>query len=97
MRSLFGITLAAVSLSFAAGCAGMIVGSPAWFERQKPDVQPMAAADLQCSDKPIEYAAVSSNDYREVEARGCGKKARYQLIKVGPIQKWSKSSDVTPM
>jgi hypothetical protein len=96
MRLTFLVALAASS-SLLAGCAGMIVGSPAWFDRQKPDVQELAAVDLQCGDKPIEYAPVSSGDYREVEARGCGKKAHYQLIKVGPIQKWSKSSDVSAM
>jgi hypothetical protein len=89
-----------VSLLFAqsvAGCAGMIVGSAGWFDRQKPDVQPMAAGDLQCADKPIEYAPVALGDYREVEARGCEKKARYHLVKIGPVGHWSKSSDVTPM
>lgn len=97
MRSLFVLVLGAACAQFTVGCAGMIVGSAGWFDRQKPDVQPMAAADLQCADKPIEYAPVAMGDYREVEARGCGKKAHYQLIKVGPVGHWSKSSDVTPM
>jgi len=81
----------------AAGCAGMIAGSPAWFERQKPDVQELAAADLQCADKPIEYKPVSGDDYREVEAKGCGKKVSYKMIKIGPVSKWSKATDVSQL
>jgi hypothetical protein len=75
----------------------MIVGSAGWFDRQKADVEPLAAADLQCAGQPIEYAPVAMGDYREVEAHGCGKKARYHLVKVGFVQNWSKSSDVSPL
>lgn len=88
--------LAAVS-SLVAGCAGMIAGTPAWFERKRPDVEPIASADLSCTGTPIEFSAVAMNDYREVEAHGCGKKVRYKLVKVSLIEKWVKSSDVTPM
>jgi len=95
MRTVLALVLSATCV-WTAGCAGMIVGSPGWFDRQKPDVQSLAAADLGCADA-IEYAPVAMNDYREVEARGCGKKAHYELIKVGPMKKWSKSSDVTAM
>ncbi len=95
MRNLLTLILVA-TCAWTAGCAGMIVGSPGWFDRQKPDVQSLAAADLACTDT-IAYAPVAMNDYREVEARGCGKKARYELIKVGPVKHWAKSSDVTPM
>ena len=88
--------LAAVS-SLIAGCAGMIVGTPAWFERKRADVEPVASADLSCTGAPIEFAAVAMNDYREVEAHGCGKKVRYKLVKVSLVEKWVKSSDVAPM
>lgn len=93
------VSLAAVVLcsSFAAGCAGMIAGTPAWFDRKKPDVEPVASADLGCVGTPIEFSAVSHDDFREVEARGCGKKVRYKLVKVSLIEKWVKSSDVSAM
>jgi len=97
MRTSLMLVVSLVGAQALAGCAGMIVGSASWFDRQKPDVQPMAATDLQCADKPIDYSPVAMGDYREVEAHGCAKKVRYELVKVGPIQHWSKSSDVTPM
>ena len=75
----------------------MIAGTPAWFDRKKPDVEPVASADLACVGAPIEFSAVAMNDYREVEARGCGKKVRYKLVKVSLIEKWVKSSDVSAM
>lgn len=87
----------AVASSLLAGCAGMIAGSEFWFERKKPDVEPLAASDLDCKGKPIEFTPVTMGDYREVEARGCGKKAQYQLVKVGFAEDWKRSSDVTPM
>jgi hypothetical protein len=96
MRKLFVLVLGAACVQFTAGCAGMIVGSAGWFDRQRPDVQALASTDLACTDA-IDYAPVAMGDYREVEARGCGKKAHYQLIKVGPIKHWSKSSDVSAM
>jgi hypothetical protein len=95
MRGFLALMLVA-TCAWTAGCAGMIVGSSGWFDRQKLDVQDLAAADLACTDA-IQYAPVSMNDYREVEACGCGKKAHYALIKIGPIHKWSKSSDVTTL
>ncbi len=97
MRSTLALMIGLVFAQGTLGCAGMIVGSAGWFDRQKPDVQPMAANDLACPDQPISYTPVAMNDYREVEARGCGKKAHYELIKIGPVKKWSKSSDVSPM
>ncbi len=96
MRSVLVLVVGAACMQFAVGCAGMIVGSAGWFDRQKPDVAPMAAGDLACTG-PIDYTPVAMNDYREVEARGCGKKARYELVKVGPVGHWKKSSDVTAM
>jgi hypothetical protein len=97
MRSILVLLIGAACAQGTLGCAGMIVGSASWFDRQKPDVQSLATNDLACTDKPIEYAPVSMGDYREVEARGCGKKAHYEMIKIGPVKKWSKSSDVSPM
>jgi hypothetical protein len=96
MRTALVIVLGLACVQLTTGCAGMIVGSAGWFDRQRSDVQPLAANDLACTD-PIEYAPVAMGDYREVEARGCGKKTHYQLIKVGPMKHWSKSSDVTAM
>jgi hypothetical protein len=96
MRRLLVLMLGAACLQSAVGCAGMIVGSAGWFDGQKPDVTPLAAKDLACSD-PLDYTPVSMGDYREVAARGCGKEAHYQLIKVGPFSHWSKSSDVKTM
>jgi hypothetical protein len=75
----------------------MIVGSQAWFDNQRGDVEPVAKTDLACTDKPLEFAAVTMDDYREVEARGCGKKVKYKHLKVGMVQKWVKSSDVAPL
>jgi hypothetical protein len=79
------------------GCGSMIAGSGAWFENQKPDVEPLAKADLACNDKPIQFAAVSGDDYREVEARGCGKKVTYKLVKIAFVEKWQKAGDVTAL
>jgi hypothetical protein len=85
------------SSSLFAGCAGMIAGSHDWFERKRPDVEPKAAADLGCTGQPLEFVAVSHDDYREVEAHGCAKKARYRMVKVGPVENWEKSSDVSAL
>jgi hypothetical protein len=76
---------------FCTACAGMIAGSKGWFDGQKSDVEPKAKSDLGCSDKPLEFSPVTMDDYREVEARGCGKKARYKFVKVGPVGNWVKS------
>jgi hypothetical protein len=97
MRTSLVFIVSLVCAQSVAGCAGMMVGSASWFDRQRPDVQPLAAGDLQCADKPIDYSPVAMGDYREVEAHGCGKKARYELVKIGPVKHWSKSSDVTSM
>lgn len=86
----------AVSAS-TVGCAGMIAGSSSWFDRQREDVEPKATADLSCGGQSITYAPVKMDDYREVEARGCGKKVKYDYVKVGPVGKWSKAGDVTQM
>ena len=75
---------------FSMAC-GMIVGSRGWFDGQKSDVEPKAASDLSCSAKKVEYKPVTMDDYREVEASGCGKKARYKFVKVGPVGNWVKS------
>lgn len=97
-RSSLAFLVASVALSsLVAGCAGMVAGTPAWFERKRPDVEPVASADLSCTGAPIEFAAVAMNDYREVEAHGCGKKVRYKLVKVSLVEKWVKSSDVSPI
>jgi hypothetical protein len=80
---------------FSIGCAGMIAGSPGWFENKRADVEPTASTDLACTGKPIEFAAVTMDDYREVEARGCGKKVRYKFTKISFVEKWVKSSEVS--
>lgn len=85
-----GITVSISSL----GCAGMMAGSSAWFDRQRPDLETKASADLACTGKPIAFAAAKGDDYREVEARGCGKKVSYTYVKVGPVSSW-KGSDVS--
>ena len=95
-RSLASVAVV-VCAYFSSGCAGMIAGSHAWFDGKKADVEPTASSDLACSGKPIDFVAVSSDDYREVEAHGCGKKVRYKYTKVAFVEKWVKSSDVTPM
>src|SRR5262245_22611749 len=82
---------------FSTGCAGMMAGSHDWFEGKRSDVEPTASADLSCTGKPIEFVAVTMNDYREVEAHGCGKKVRYKYTKVAFVEKWVKSSDVATM
>lgn len=88
-RALFSITLVA-SLS-STGC-GAIVGSQGWFDGQRSDVEPKAASDLSCDVKSVEFTPVMMDDYREVEANGCGKKARYKFVKVGPMGgNWVKS------
>jgi len=86
-----------VTALLVTGCASMIAGSPAWFEGQKPDVEVLAKEDLACPDKPITYTAPTGDDYREVQAAGCGKKALYKLVGVGPVKSWSKSGEVTPL
>jgi len=72
----------------------MIAGSSAWFENQRADVEPLAAADLACQGKPLAFKAVAMDDYREVEATGCEKKVRYKLVKVAMISKWVKAGEV---
>ncbi|WP_394825783.1 hypothetical protein [Pendulispora albinea] len=95
--SLFSLAAIAMASTFAMGCASMIVGSSAWFDKQRPDVEPVASSDLACTVKPLEFVAVSHGDFREVEARGCGKKVQYKLVKVSFVEKWVKSSDVKPI
>ena len=83
------LSLALITSLSTAGC-GAIVGSRGWFDGQKPDVEPKAASDLGC--KSLEFEPVMMDDYREVEASGCGKKARYKFVKVGPVGgNWVKS------
>ncbi len=82
-------------VALGSGCASMIAGSSAWFENQRSDVEPLAAADLSCAGKPLAFKPVSSDDYREVEASGCDKKVRYKLVKVAMISKWVKDGDVS--
>ncbi len=95
-RSYFGFIATVVACaSFGVGCAGMVVGSSAWFDKKRPDVEPVAASDLPCTGTPIEFKPVTMNDYREVEARGCGKKVRYKLVKIGFVEKWVKAGEVT--
>jgi hypothetical protein len=92
------LSVFAAAVSFAvvaSGCASMIAGSSAWFENQRPDVEPLAAADLSCSGKPLAFKPVSSDDYREIEASGCEKKVRYKLVKVAMISKWVKAGEVS--
>jgi hypothetical protein len=86
-----------VGAVLVTGCGSMIAGSSGWFENQKPDVEPLAKADLACSDKPIQFAAVSGDDYREVEARGCGKKVTYKLVKIAFVEKWQKAGEVSSL
>ena len=89
--------LAALALCslVSIGCAGMIAGSQGWFEGKKADIEPTASADLACSGKPIEFKPITMDDYREVEARGCGKKVTYKFTKISFVEKWVKASDVT--
>lgn len=94
--SLTFVVVAAATYALA-GCAGMIAGTHDWFERKRPDVEPLASTDLACTGQPIEFAAVSHDDYREVEARGCAKKVRYKLVKVSIVEKWVKSSEVSAL
>lgn len=90
--------LAVASFTHAlTGCAGMIAGSHDWFERKRPDVEPLAATDLGCAGQPIEFVAADKSDYSEVEAHGCAKKVRYKLVKVSIVEKWVKSSEVTAL
>ena len=77
------------------GCAGMIAGSHGWFDGKRADVEPTASSDLGCSGKPIEFKPVAMDDFREVEARGCGKKVRYKYTKISFVEKWVKSSEVS--
>lgn len=93
-----GVLSGVVALLLGVGCAGMagmVAGSPAWFENQRADVEPLAATDLDCKAKPIAFKPVSSDDYREVEATGCDKKVSYKLVKVAMISKWVKAGDVS--
>lgn len=93
-----GVLSGVVALLLGVGCAGMagmVAGSPAWFENQRADVEPLAATDLDCKAKPITFKPVSSDDYREVEATGCDKKVSYKLVKVAMISKWVKAGDVS--
>jgi hypothetical protein len=78
-----------VASFFCLSCAGLIAGSQGWFDGQRSDVEPKAKADLGCSEK-IEFTPVTMGDYRDVEAAGCGKKARYKFVKVGPVGNWVK-------
>ena len=92
--SRFSALLGVVSIGCGA-MAGMVVGSSGWFEKQKPDVESKAIADLSCTAPQISYAP-NGDDYREVEARGCGKKIKYVYVKVGPVGSW-KGSAASPM
>lgn len=94
----FGVLSGVVALVLGIGCAGMagmVAGSPAWFENQRADVEPLAATDLDCKAKPITFKPVSSDDYREVEATGCDKKVSYKLVKVAMVSKWVKAGEVS--
>ena len=91
------VAVFALSSLMSTGCAGMIAGSQGWFEGKKSDIEPTASADLACTGKPIEFKPVTMDDYREVEARGCGKKVTYKFTKVSFVEKWVKSSDVSPI
>lgn len=95
--SLLSVLVFALASYALAGCASMMVGSHDWFEKKRPDVEPIAAADLGCAGKPIEFVAPTMDDYREVEAHGCAKKVRYKLVKVSFVEKWVKSSEVSAM
>jgi hypothetical protein len=83
--------MALVVPCFVVACAGMIAGSSGWFDGQRSDVEPKAASDLGC--KKLQFSPVAMDDYREVEASGCGKKARYKYVKVGPVGNWVKSDE----
>jgi hypothetical protein len=99
MRSGIVSISAALAISFLTGCAFLsagVVGSKAWFDDKKADVSEKATVDLACKEE-IQYVSVGHDDYREVEAHGCGKKATYKFVKVGPVSGWEKSTDVTPM
>ena len=91
---------AAILATFLSACAmmaGMVMGSKAWFEKEKPDLTTKAASDLGCTDQPIEFTPIKPDEYREVEARGCSKKVRYEHVKVGPIESWRKASEPAPL
>lgn len=39
----------------------------------------------------------SGSDYRDVEARGCGRRLRYTYVKVGPVESWPQTGVSTAM
>ncbi len=93
------LLIAAVSLSACAGMSSIVVGTHAWFERREPDLRKRATLDLACDPSALEFVSVSpsGNDYREVEAHGCGKKVRYTYVKVGFAESWPKSAASTEL
>ena len=91
------LTVTMFSLGGCAALSGMVAGSPEWFKNgHEADLKARAATDLSCSDKPIEFVSTAGDDYREVEARGCGKKVGYTYFKVGPAGSWAKSEEPAP-
>lgn len=93
MKKLLSLVVLMGGMNGCAALAAGVVGSQAWFQKNhEPELKTKAATDLACTDQPIEFKAVSLDDFREVDAVGCGKTARYTLIKVGPVENWKKSS-----
>jgi hypothetical protein len=76
----------------------MVVGTRPWFERREPDLRTRATRDLPCDGGAVEFVSVSpsGSDFREVEARGCGRRLRYTYLKVGPVESW-KNGDSTAL
>jgi hypothetical protein len=57
LSSLLVVALCSYGL---AGCAGMIAGTHDWFEKKRPNVEPIASADLGCTGKWVKSSEVSA-------------------------------------
>jgi hypothetical protein len=98
-KSVVGALAVVLSVSACASLKSIVVGTHEWFERKEPDLRRRAVVDLPCNEVSIEFVSVSPSrtDYREVEARGCGRGVRYKYLKIGPVESWPKASDSTPL
>lgn len=96
--SVVGALAVVLSVSACASLRSIVVGTHEWFESKEPDLRRRAAIDLPCNEAPIEFVSVSPSgkDYREVEARGCGRGVGYKYLKIGGIESWPKAGDSTP-
>ena len=93
MKALFAASSTVVTcialLALSSSCS-IIVGTHAWFERKEPVLSKAARGELRCPGEPVSFVSTAHDDWREVEARGCGRAVQYRYLRVGPVENWVK-------